>query len=226
MHRSISIHYAPRWVQSCLFSSEVAYIDYETLLNMLKARVSIRRFKPDPVPQEVYQRVLQAAVQAPSNHNSQPWHFVVVETPAVKRRLAEGMGQAWYQDLIKAGTAAATAQRLVNASVERFSHAPLLILGCLDESRLPEVPGFLRDEERLMGVQSVAMALYSAQLAATQLGLASCWYCAPLYCQDRVIQILQLPSHLLPQGLLVLGYPVGSGRPRGRRPWSEVTTVI
>lgn len=172
------------------------------------------------------EKILQAAVFAPSNHNCQPWHFVVVDDAKHKKQLATAMGRAWHQDLLRAGTAAATADKLVNNSVQRFSQAPVLILGCVDETRLPRVPDFLEQEERQMGIQSTAMALFAAQLAAAQLGLATCWYCAPMYCPDVVVDALGLPPTLLPQALLVLGYPARPGRRRGRRPWHEATTFL
>lgn len=201
-------------------------ISFDALMNILKARVSIRQLKPDPVPRWVINQLLDAAIRAPSNHNCQPWHFVVLESQRAKRELAENMGKAWYKDLLRSGTTVDVAERLVNNSVQRFSQAPVLILGCLDKTRLPTVPDFLEKEEQLMGIHSVAMSLFAIQLAAAQLGLASCWYCAPLYCPDVVTKTLQLPTTLAPQALLAVGYPVHSGRERSRRPWQECTTFL
>ena len=195
-----------------------------TVLELLRARRSIRRLRPDPIDRERIARLLEAAVRAPSNHNCQPWHFVVVETPKAKRALAVAMGEAWRRDLARAGTDPQIAERLVTASIERFSNAPLLLLGCLDERRLPDVPEFLREQERLMGIHSVAMALYGLQLAAVGEGLASCWYCAPLYCPEVVVEVLELPATLRPQALLVVGYPASPGRERRRLPWAAVTS--
>jgi len=60
----------------------------EELLNFLISRRSIRRFKPDPVPDELILKILDVARYAPSARNSQPWVFIVVKDPEVKKKLA------------------------------------------------------------------------------------------------------------------------------------------
>ena len=60
----------------------------QELLNFLISRRSIRRFKPDPVPDELILKILDVARYAPSARNSQPWVFIVVKDPEVKKRLA------------------------------------------------------------------------------------------------------------------------------------------
>jgi len=60
----------------------------EELLNFLISRRSIRKFRPDPVPDELILKVLDVARYAPSARNSQPWVFIVVKDPEVKRKLA------------------------------------------------------------------------------------------------------------------------------------------
>lgn len=193
-------------------------------LSFLRRRQSVRAFLPKPVERAKVARLLEAATLAPSNHNCQPWHWVVVETPEAKAKLAERMGDAWRADLLRSGMKADVAEKLVQQSIARFSEAPVLLVPCLDLSRLPAVPDFLREEERMMGMQSVAMSAFALQLAAAQEGLGSCWYCAALYCPDVVVEALGLPEHLRPQATIVVGYPARSSKPRGRDPWQTVTT--
>lgn len=61
----------------------------DALLELLKSRRSIRRFKPTPVPLELVLKAIDAARYAPSAKNSQPWRFIIVEDPAIRRRLGE-----------------------------------------------------------------------------------------------------------------------------------------
>ena len=56
-------------------------------MEVIKTRRSIRRYKPDPVPDEVLNQVLEAARLAPSAGHRQPWHFIVVKDPETKRKL-------------------------------------------------------------------------------------------------------------------------------------------
>src|SRR5512142_1153355 len=73
------------------------------LHNFLRTRRSIRRFKPDPVPDPVIQSILATATYAPSAHNRQPWRFAVVTGLSVKARLAEVMAQDFERDLLRDG---------------------------------------------------------------------------------------------------------------------------
>ena len=61
----------------------------ENLLNLMKARRSIRRYQDRPVPEEMIEQLLEAARWAPSSTNSQPWEFIVVRDEAVRRLVGE-----------------------------------------------------------------------------------------------------------------------------------------
>ena len=65
------------------------YISPESLLALLKARRSIRRYRPDPVPDEMVEQLLEAGRWAPSASNRQPWDFIVVRDEAVRQQVAE-----------------------------------------------------------------------------------------------------------------------------------------
>ena len=65
-------------------------------LDAIAQRRSIRKFKPDPIPDEVLQKILNAGIQAPSGKNRQPWHFTVVkqdQRSEMVRILREGIAQ-------------------------------------------------------------------------------------------------------------------------------------
>jgi len=73
------------------------------VLDILASRKSIRRYKPDPVPEEMIDRILEAARWAPTGENYQPWRFIVVRDPETRSRIGElakmGSGSrmtAWY----------------------------------------------------------------------------------------------------------------------------------
>ena len=59
------------------------------VFDCIRRRRTIREFKPDPIPEEVLHKILQAGRWAPSSSNSQPWHFVVVQNPDTLKRLGE-----------------------------------------------------------------------------------------------------------------------------------------
>ncbi len=185
-------------------------------------RRSIRRYRPDPVPYELLERVLTAAIWAPSAHNRQPWRFVVVTSPERKQALAEAMAQRWRRDLGSEGWAEADIEARVRRSHQRLTDPPALVVGCLTMQDMDDYPDErLQEAERTMAVQSVALALGNLMLAAHREGLGSCWMCAPLFAGDEVRTALDLPDDWEPQAIITLGYPAET-RTSDRKPLEEV----
>ena len=94
------------------------------LLDVIKQRRSIRKYKKEPVPQEVVQRIIETAVYAPSAHNAQPWRFVVITDQGQKEALAGAMGRVWLAELERDHIPKNVAQKAVDASVKRFATVP------------------------------------------------------------------------------------------------------
>lgn len=63
--------------------------EYEMLYNLVTTRMSVRKFKPDPIPDGYMEKILEVARWAMSGANSQPWEFIVVRDPEIKRRLRD-----------------------------------------------------------------------------------------------------------------------------------------
>lgn len=185
-------------------------------------RRSIRRYRSEPVPHEVLERLLTAAIWAPSAHNRQPWRFVVITGSEMKQKLAEAMGQRWWRDLTREGWDEADIRAKVERSHQRLTQPPALVLGCVsmldvedhDEPRLQEA-------EHIMAVQSLSLALGNLMLAAHHEGLGSCWICAPLFAQAEVREALNLPADWEPQALITLGY-AAEERTSNRKSLAEV----
>ncbi len=194
----------------------------DALLELLHARRSLRRYRPERPPRALLQRVLEAAIQAPSAHNRQPWRFVVLQEEDDRAGLARAMGERLRQDLQADGVPGAIIEADVGRSYERMTGAPVLILLCLSMRDMDAYPDpQRRAAEHTMAVQGTAMAGQNLLLAAHALGLGACWMCAPLFCPDVVAAALQLPADWQPQGLVTLGWPAQT-RSRGRRPLDEV----
>lgn len=194
----------------------------DALLNLLHARRSLRRYRPERPPRALLRRVLQAAIQAPSAHNRQPWRFVVLQEEEDRAGLARAMGERLRRDLQADGAPAAIIEADVGRSYERMTGAPALILLCLSMRDMDAYPDARRRAaERTMAVQGTAMAGQNLLLAAHALGLGACWMCAPLFCPEVVVEALDLPPDWQPQGLITLGWPAQT-RSRGRHPLDEV----
>lgn len=176
------------------------------LSDAVKRRRSVRKFEPKPVPHELVEEVLVAAGWAPSAHNAQPWRFIVLEDAAAKRGLAEAMAKAWAADITQAGVSVEAGK--FKLRVERFAAAPVLILGCISMEDMIEQPDAeSQGAERDLAVQSLGAAIQNLLLAAHDVGLGACWFCAPAFCKDTVREALGIPGDVEPQALIALGYP-------------------
>ena len=193
----------------------------EALLDLLRTRRSLRRYRRDEVPQAAIEKMLHAATWAPSAHNRQPWRFVVIRERDLIRCLAREMGNLLRRDLSADGVSAHIIEADAQRSFERITSAPLLILLCMSLRDMDVYADTKRSEhERTMAQQSTAMAGQNLLLMAESLGLGACWMCAPLFCQDLVASVLDLPADWRPQAMITAGFPAQT-RERGREPWES-----
>jgi len=166
------------------------------VLAAIRARRSVREFDPRrEVSATELETLLEAARWAPSAGNAQPWRFVVVRDLNLRRGLAQA---AWGQGFL--------------------AQAPVVIVVCADLARAREAYG--QRGETLYCLQDTAAAIQNMLLAATQLGLGTCWVGA--FQEEEVSRLLGLPPHLRPVALIPVGYPAHSPPPRPRRPLAEI----
>ncbi len=165
------------------------------LLSLLKSRRSIRRYRPDPVPDEMVTQILEAGRWAPSASNRQPWSFIVVRDEAIRQQI--GQHAAFY--------------------FVRWAHvaeAPLLIVLCGDTGK-KLYQQYLHEDIGLAGSQIM--------LQAKALGLGTCWVGGVDAAERKQIAaILKLPEHLEVVGLLTVGFPAEDPPPPPRKPLAEI----
>ena len=192
------------------------------LLRALRERRSVRRYTAEPVAREQLLQLLEIAGWAPSAHNRQPWRFAVLQSSGVKQKLAAAMGDRLRADRLADGDAPALVAQDTERSRARIVEAPAVIVACMT---IAEMDSYTDDRrtaaEGIMAVQSTAMAVQNLLLAAHAGGLGACWMCAPLFCQDTVAAVLQLPASWQPQALITVGHPASNGKPALRRAAAE-----
>jgi len=171
----------------------------------VQRRRSVRQFSNRPVPREVIEDCLRAAGTAPSGANMQPWHFVVVETPGIKRQIREAADReelAFYQHRASPQWLADLAPLGTNASKPFLESAPCLIVVFAQLSgRTPQ--GEVR--KHYYAVQSTGIAVGMLITAIHHAGLV----CLP-YTPSRMTflnGILARPPQERPLVVLVTGYP-------------------
>jgi coenzyme F420-0:L-glutamate ligase / coenzyme F420-1:gamma-L-glutamate ligase len=199
----------------------------EELHAFLRSRRSTRRFRPDPVPAAVLQRVLETATYAPSAHNKQPWRFVVLTNAEAKSLLAKAITDKFRGDMIADGTAEADIADRAERSRRRMGEAPAVVVLCRDVTQVDPQPDAIRQQaEATMGTQSVALAGLQLLLAAHAEGLGGTWICWPLFTPEETRRALDLSSEWEPQGMIFLGYPDEQPEPPVRKPLSEIVKFL
>jgi F420 biosynthesis protein FbiB-like protein len=191
----------------------------------LRSRRSIRNFKDLPVGPDVIARMLETAVHAPSAHNRQPWRFAAITAEAHKVRLSELLAADFRRDLEKDSLSRTEIDSRVNRSRSRITHAPLVVILCMDMSEMDvynDDGGIRTQAERTMATQSVAAAGLQLQLAARAEGLDSVWTCGPLFAPETVRTALSLPEKWEPQAMFFIGYASEPPRPKELKPLVEV----
>lgn len=196
------------------------------LLDLMRARRSIRRYAPRAVPRATLDDLFEAARWAPSAHNRQPWRFAVLESLAARQALARAMGDRLRVDLERDGVAPELIAVDTARSYERLTHAPIVVVACVTLEDMDAYPDAARARaEHDMATQSLALALQNFLLAAHASGLGACWLCAPLFVPDTVRRVLALDPAWEPQALVTLGYPA-ENRVKTRRPMSELVRFL
>ena len=175
-------------------------MNYEDFLNLVKTRKSVRRYKSDPVPEGVLEKILEAGRQAPSAGNSQPWEFVVIKDPENKKKVSKGIALQIKEEVGKDPEIAR------GIAVQPFLYlAPVIVAVCGDPRLKATYPAWM-DSDTLMR-QSLSNCVYTLQLAAASFGLATAWatiQSGPT--QDAVKEILGIPVSYTVDHMVPIGY--------------------
>jgi nitroreductase len=160
-------------------------------LEAIKARRSIRKYLDKPVEFEKITTILDAASRAPSAGNLQDWRFIMVtERGLIKQVAAYSIEQYWIQT------------------------APLLIIVCAVPEKHEMYYG-LRGK-RLYNIQDCAAAMQNILLAATDLGLGSCWIGA--FEEEKIRALFDIPIDVRPQAIISIGYSDETPKDRPLQP--------
>jgi nitroreductase len=177
---------------------------YTHFLELVKQRRTIRRFKPDPLPDECISQIIDAARWAPSGFHTQPWEFVVITKKELRDKVVAILRQ--FGPPIENPDHTATAP-----SVGRFDTAPVFIIAFCDWRARVGLPDAVQSSDARIESTfrtSMACAFLSMQLAATALGIASQWYSASSgeKAQEAIKNLVGIPENLRLFDMMVLGY--------------------
>jgi nitroreductase len=207
----------------------------DDFLNILNSRKSIRRYKPDPVPDEMIDKILEAARWAPTGENYQPWRFIVIRDQEMRNKIGdlalEGSGSrmtSWYclnelqqrfegiEDPVKR---AGVLEYMYSGRVSEFCKQSPVVIAVIGDLRVGsvDVP------------YDCCAALENMTLQAHAMGLGSCWVYGPVASTRDAIRFKELLGIPTAMGdykvvsYLAVGYPLEQRRfPRPKMELEEM----
>ncbi|HVG57263.1 MAG TPA: nitroreductase family protein [Hyalangium sp.] len=208
----------------------------ESFLDLLAQRRSVRAFSAQPVPRAVLERLVQAAVTAPSPTNRQPWRFAVVTQTSLRQRIteavrtraeemkaiirqghhAEDFGK--YGDFFHEPLATAAAIVVPQYRVYPDLIANLVASGGGDPSKFHTAASM---QAELCSTSAACMALL---LQAQAEGLGACWMSGPMIGRDEIHRLLDIREPWKMVGAIALGYPEERPVKQPRKPLAQVVT--
>jgi len=192
----------------------------EVLAAMNTSR-SVRRFTPEPVPEETIEALIWAATRAGSPENNQPWEFVVVTDPSVRASVgrlvsaAAGMHAASLPPTDDPGVR--RTQEAAKRLVRHFGETPAMIFVC---HHVVDYPQAYLDAG--VGHSAVFMAAANLLVAARSLGLGAAFTFIHMLAGPDLARLLELPEDVAIAVTVPVGWPEGRVGPVSRRPYQEV----
>jgi nitroreductase len=217
-------------------------IEQIELFEAIYSARALRKFRPDPVPDELISKILDAAIQAPSGGNRQQWLFVVVKDLEQRRRLAAiykkaaEVVAAFYAVRSRPAHVDQAAYRRMLASgsylYQHMDEAPVLLVPCIRPETLKWPPLAEHVDQAAVATQidrtkcaSIYPAVQNVILACRALGLGTVITTNHLIYENEVREVLKLPSDIQTHALMPIGYPLGKFGPMKRRPLGEVAML-
>jgi nitroreductase len=208
---------------------------YDTLLKLVKTRQSVRKFRPDPIPEDTINKILEVARWAMSGANSQPWEFVVVTDREIKKQLRDAYSEYntdfifWMEQQREYNLRHPSYQvkndphesLRFNKAKANWHQAPAVIVVLGDGRRqwgtVMGAHTFGREQSHLS--DSLANASFLIHLAVASLGLTSEW--VSIHIEEPHKRILGVPDLLKLYLIIPIGYPDVPAHEGVRRPLED-----
>ena len=201
-----------------------------SVLEAIHTTRSLRRFRPDPIPDDVLLELLEAAIRAPSGGNAQSWRFLVVKDPEMRRRIGALYKEAWDEYSPPSRLAAITdprERRRVESAFHLGAHmgdeAPVLVMVCAPRQQTASGAAAASPAATRTAGASIYPAVQNLLLAARARGIGGCLTTIHLLREAQLKQVLGLPDNVDTFALVPLGYPATKFGPVQRLPLEAVT---
>ena len=198
-------------------------VAYEGLYALQSTQRAMRRLHPDSVSREHLERLIAAAIRAPSGENAQPWAFVVVTDPELRARMGKLYRRVTrpFMWIVSKTTKTDSARRLLASAShlsEHMGEAPAIIVVCM---RWAYPPRWLR-VTRAGQWGSIFPAVQNLLLAARALGLGATLTTTHLLRHRKLKRMLGIPRRYQAVAVIPIGFPQGRFASGERKPLEEV----
>ena len=185
-------------------------------LDAIASRRSIRKFKETPIPDDALQKILTAAIQAPSGGNSQPWRFVVVREDKRAEMLKV------FRDKLAERNAAGEPTAMDEGTAGFMEQASVTVFVFNAEGMHPTKPRTTEEEvlRDVVNIQAIGASIQNMLLAAQDLGIGSLWIGRVFKAYDELCEWLGEESQMV--AAVSFGYPGENPESRPRKPLREV----
>lgn len=146
------------------------------ILNIIHTRRSIRRFRDKPISENLITKILEAAMTAPSAHNQQPWHFIVIDDPELKNKIPE-----------------------FHQYAQMTKDAPIGILVCGNTEKFVDENFWIQD--CAAATENLLLAVHGLDLGAVWTGVYP-----KETIMNGFIELLNLPPNIIPFAFIPIGY--------------------
>lgn len=185
------------------------------VLEAIHSRRSSGNVRPEPIPRDSIEQLIDAATRAPNHRLTQPWRFFVM---AGEARLALGRAMAQAQ-IRREATLPDQIAAIEEAARKKVLRGPVIVTVAIDPDPNPKV---VEVEEICAG----AAAIQNMLLAAHALGLAAIWRTGDACTAAEVKEVFGLSPRTSLLGFIYVGYPAAAAAPRERRSGGELTTWL
>jgi nitroreductase len=216
------------WINKNSTKRKEKHMNIEELTRLVHTRRSIRSFKPDPIPDEYVEKILEVARWAMSGANGQPWEFIVVKDPATRAKIFESYRKHRSLVDVMESTRIPEIRHPITGALKEgqpmFKNAPVIIAVCGDPRTLQAtvLHGQIVGTERKTFHMNMANVTFLIHLAAAALGLGSQWVSASPGFEADLKELLGVPEPITIPQIVPVGYPDFKPSPPYRRKLDEL----
>jgi F420 biosynthesis protein FbiB-like protein len=208
----------------------------EAMLDLLGTRRSVRAFTAEPVPKPVLERLIAAAITAPSNTNRQPWRFAVVADPGLRKRLVDALRDRvdTMTAIVRRGHHAEDFGSYADFFVEPLEAAAAIVIPQyrvhpdLIANFIASGGGDPAEFDTATAMQaelcSTSAAVMAMLVQAHAEGLGACWMAGPMVARPQISAILGIRDPWKMVGAVAVGWPAETPPPKPRKPIDAVAT--